>query len=280
LGDNRFSGTCFALTVITVVVSCAAAILYLARYGGYWAEGFVTVALTYFGLSTRSLAVENRKIYLALAENDLESARTAVGMVVGRETGSLDEKEICRASVETLAEGSVDGVVSPLFYLFIAGVPGLALFKAVSTLDSMVGYKNEKYIRFGWASARLDDLANLIPARLSVLFISLASLITAGRARPAFAHGVGEGSLLESPNAGYPEAAFAGALGVRLGGENRYHGKIVVKPILNETGDRPGKEHILRSIRLMTVTAVISFLFLFGIWYTVGQLTGSAGLYK
>lgn len=277
LGDGRFSGTCFTVTVVATVVSCTCAILFLAQFGGYWIKGAVTVVLIYFGLSTRSLAIENKKIYSALNQNDLALARKEVGMVVGRETDSLEENGICRASVETLAEGTVDGVISPLFFLFIGGVPGLALFKAASTLDSMVGYKNEKYVYFGWASARFDDLTNFIPARLSLLFISLAGPFAGAGIQAAFTNGLNQGSLLESPNAGYPEAAFAGALNVRLGGENRYQGKSVIKPILNGNGEFPQKKHIVQSIRLMTVTAIVSFSLFFGIWYTVGLLTGSMG---
>lgn len=271
LGNGRFSGFCFAVFVTGATAAGAAGILFGAGWLGYWAHGAASVALIYFGLSTASLAEESRKIVRSLERNDLEEARRFTGFVVGRDTDSLPEHELCRAGVETVSEGTVDGVISPLFYLILGGVPGLAFFKAASTLDSMVGHKTERYLRFGWASARLDDVLNFIPARLSVPVISLASLLTRGDAANAFLNGFREGPRLESPNAGFPEAAFAWSLGVRLGGENFYQGEPVSKPCLCEGGSIPRVDHVRRSIRLMTVSAVISFCFFFGIWYTLAS---------
>lgn len=269
LGDGRLSGVCFTFLVTGVTTAVATGILYGAGWLGYWIHGAACVGLIYFGLSTASLAEESRKIVRSLRRNDLEGARKYTGFVVGRDTDSLPEHELCRAGVETVSEGTVDGVISPLFYLILGGVPGLAFFKAASTLDSMVGHKTERYLRFGWASARLDDVLNFIPARVSVPVISLASLLTRGDAANALFNGFREGPRLESPNAGFPEAAFAWSLGVRLGGENFYQGEPVAKPYFCEAGSIPGVEHVSRSIRLMTVSAAISFCFFFGIWYTL-----------
>ena len=157
------------------------------------------------------------RVYYRLKDNDLAKARSLLSQVVGRDTGNLDEKEVARAAVETVGENFVDGILSPLFYAFIGGAPLALAYKAISTLDSMVGYKNERYLDFGWASAKLDDLANYIPARLSVLFLSLGSWIRGQDGLSAFRVSLRDGRKNASPNSGLPEAAIAGALGVRLG---------------------------------------------------------------
>jgi adenosylcobinamide-phosphate synthase len=155
----------------------------------------------------------------------LERGRSAVSHIVGRDPNALDEPGVARAAIESLAESTSDGVVSPLFWLLIGGLPGVLIYKAVNTADSMIGHKNERYLEFGWASARFDDLLNWIPARLAALVIAGASFLTR-RADPehAWTTALRDARKHDSPNAGWPEAAFAGALGLRLGGPRSYEG--------------------------------------------------------
>jgi adenosylcobinamide-phosphate synthase len=161
-----------------------------------------------------------------------------LAQIVGRDTESLDEKEVVRATIETIAENLSDAVIAPLFYLALGGPATMAAFKAVNTLDSMTGYRNERYREFGWASARMDDVANWIPARLTAALVWLCALLLRYDARRSIAVTLRDARLQPSPNAGYPEAAVAGALGVRLGGLNYYQGVASRKPYIGD-GGRP-----------------------------------------
>ncbi len=172
----------------------------------------------------------------------------------------MNQDEIIRATVETVAENSVDGIISPLFYAALGGAPLALAYKAINTLDSMVGYKNERYLYFGWFSAKLDDVANYIPARLSILLIPLASLILGKRALNILYTILRDGKKSPSPNAGIPEAGFAGALGIQLGGVNYYQGERISKPILGIEGKQRDQEDIIQAINLMWVVSSITFL--------------------
>ncbi len=212
----------------------------------------VQVILLFFCFSSKSLERAALKVFHALKNHDMEGARQAVSMIVGRQTNALDEAGVARAAVETTAENFVDGFLSPLFFAMIGGVPFALAYKMVNTLDSMVGYRNESYILFGRASARMDDVANFIPARVSVFIISLSAFLlsfkTGGK---ALRTGFSEGSLHKSPNSGYPEAAFSGALEVRLGGPNVYHGVLVEKPFIGSEFKDPERQKIVQACRLM-----------------------------
>ena len=191
------------------------------------------VVLTATTLASRELARAGFLVISAVDEGDIESARQRLAMIVGRDTANLDEKSILRAVMETLSENLSDGVIAPLFYLAVGGLPlGLA-YKAVNTLDSMVGYKNERYRYFGWASARIDDVFNYIPARISGVLIVLCAAFVC-RSRKSMVNSwktmYHDGNKHSSPNSGYPEAAAAGALGVKLGGPSTYFGTLVEKP--------------------------------------------------
>jgi adenosylcobinamide-phosphate synthase len=209
----RVSGGLFALSVIGA--SSFAVRLTLPRWSVYW---------VYSLLACRSLNNESSSVIAALQEGNLAEARRRLSLIVGRDTGHLDEQEILRAAIETVAENLNDGVVAPLFYLALAGQTGMAAYKAINTLDSMVGYRNDRYREFGWASARLDDLANFIPARLSAALICCCAPLVGGDLRRTLRIALRDGGSQPSPNAGFPEAAVAGALGVRLGGLNFYRG--------------------------------------------------------
>jgi len=188
-------------------------------------------------------------------------------MIIGRDVASLSANGVKRGCVETVAENLVDGVIAPLFFAAIGGAPLAVAYKMVNTLDSMVGYKNERYVLFGKASARMDDIANYIPARLSVPVIALAAQLLAGKGRVALTTAVAEGGNHSSPNAGYAEAAFAGVLGVRLNGPNYYSGERVDKPWL---GIRFSRETDIRHIRQACDLMFLSSL----LWVSVLTLIG------
>jgi adenosylcobinamide-phosphate synthase len=181
-------------------------------------------------LAQKSLRDAVRAVAAALTRS-LAEGRTAVSHIVGRDPEALDEAAVARAAIESLAESTSDGVIAPLFFLILGGLPGIALYKAVNTADSMIGHKTERHLQFGWAAARFDDLLNLIPARLTALLIAGAAFFLKG-AHPeaAWSTALSDAKKHESPNAGWPEAAFAGALGFRLGGPRSYGGEPVDLP--------------------------------------------------
>jgi len=211
-------------------------------------SGFVTATLHWGGfpvavywifscIAVRSLDDHAFQVIAALSRGNLEEARELVSQIVGRDTRDLSGTEVTRAVFETVAENMSDGIVAPLFFLAFLGIPGMVAYKAINTMDSMIGYKNPRYIRFGWAAARLDDLANYIPSRITAGLIVLAAAILRLRWRAALTVIRRDAHLQPSPNAGYPEAALAGALGVRLGGLNYYFGRPVQKPFLGDSID-------------------------------------------
>ncbi len=232
--SERFGG--ILLLVLTVGVTWASAWLVLkAAYRGHPYAGIaVAVYLSWTCLAARSLHRESRLVAEALEKEDVEGARHWLSRIVGRDTAKLDQPEIWRALVETVSENTSDGVIAPLFYLMIGGPPLSLAYKAVNTLDSMVGYKNERYIRFGWASARFDDVVNFIPARITGLMMILAAPFFGLSGPNALQIMLRDGRNHTSPNSGVPEAAAAGALGVRLGGRSWYFGKPVVKPTIGD----------------------------------------------
>jgi adenosylcobinamide-phosphate synthase len=256
LPSRRLAGV--LLTVVTVGLTMLlawgalrlAAIVHPVLYWTLW------VGLAWTCLATRSLHRESAVAIRALRAGDLPAARAALAMLVSRETGALDNDGVLRASLETVAENSSDGIVAPLFYLCLGG-PVLALgYKAASTLDSMVGYRNDKYLQLGWASARFDDLLNLIPARLTVLCMALAALPLRLRPLETLRMAWRDGGQSKSPNAGYPMAAAAGALGVQLGGAAVYFGRSEAKPTLGDPHEPLGVERYDEMIRLLYGTAL------------------------
>ncbi|MFN3466723.1 MAG: adenosylcobinamide-phosphate synthase CbiB, partial [Candidatus Brocadiales bacterium] len=218
----------------------------------------LSVVFLYFSLSLKCLGDEAKKVLSALEAGELDTARRRLSGIVGRDTQELGEDQIIRASVETVAENTVDGILSPLFYAFIGG-PALAMaYKAVNTLDSMIGYKNERYLHFGWAAARLDDLANYVPARFASRLIPLASLLAGLRYKECYFFALRDGGKHPSPNSGIPEAAFAGALGIQLGGPSTYGGILSDKPLLGEPIESMSTHKIKDSIKLAYITSFLA----------------------
>ncbi|MHB8989492.1 MAG: adenosylcobinamide-phosphate synthase CbiB [Desulfobulbia bacterium] len=225
-----------------------------------WLGTAASIVILYTTIATRDLVRHSTEVYVALQNGNLPEARKRVGMIVGRDTANLDQAGVTRAAVESVAESMVDGVTAPLFFALLGGPVGAMLYKAVNTMDSMFGYKNAQYRKFGWAAARLDDLANFIPARLTSLMIPAASfplrldpkrsLLTLLRDR--FAHA--------SPNSGHTEAAVAGALGVQLGGPNSYFGTVMEKPAIGDATRPLEPQDILRANRLMLLASALTLL--------------------
>jgi adenosylcobinamide-phosphate synthase len=211
--------------------------------------------LIYWGLAARGLRDAAHAVATA---PDLDSSRGALSRLVGRDTEGLERAEVDRACVESVAENTNDAVVAPLFWYALAGPVGMWVYKAINTLDSMLGYRNSRYERLGWASARLDDLAGLVPARLTWLLVAASALLVGERGSAALRIGWRDGRKHPSPNAAWGEAAMAGALGVQLGGWATYRGEPSLKPVLGEPAGPPETHTIERATRLLLVTALIA----------------------
>ncbi len=211
-------------------------------------------------LAARGLAGAAREVLHPLSRGDLNLARRRVAMIVGRDTDRMDAQEVIRATVETVAENIVDGFVSPLFYALIGGAPLAMAYRAVNTLDSMVGYRNDLYRDLGWASARLDDVANFFPARWAGLLLVAAAWLSGRRAREAWLTIKKDARQHPSPNSGIPEAAMAGALGIRLGGLNYYGGRISFRAYLNQSGQPPQIDHIRQAVDMLYLTAALAVI--------------------
>ena len=222
----------------------------------------LNVFLMYTCIAARCLADEGRRIYAALEEGDMEKSRRLLSMIVGRDTHRLDQSGITRGAVETVAENTSDGVIAPLFYMFLGGAPLAMAYKAVNTLDSMVGYKNERYLHFGKASARFDDVANYIPARLTGILTVLASIPMRLDFRGSLRIMIRDCRNHSSPNSGFPESAAAGALGVQLGGTNYYFGKPVEKPTIGDPSRPLEAKDIRAAIGLMYFSSILALILL------------------
>ena len=262
-GSLRLGGALFCAFLVVSTGVLAVGLLYLAQWIHPGLEFSLEVILIYFCISSRSLEDAAMEIHGILLQNNVVDARKKVAMVVGRDVTQYNEEGISRAVVETVAENLVDGVISPLFFAVIGGAPLALMYKMVNTLDSMVGYKDDRYIEFGSASARLDDVLNFIPARLSIPIIALATHILSGKGKRCLKIAILEGAHHSSPNAGYPEATFAGALAVKLNGPNYYNGKLVEKPYI---GVRFGKTSIADIKKACDIMMLSSFLWLIVVW--------------
>lgn len=255
--NERVSGAFFALTIITTAWLITFAITRAACGLNYYIGAAISIIVIYTTLSVKDLGVESLAVFNALSAGDLNKARTFLARIVGRDTSDLDEREIVRATVETVSEGIVDGIISPLFYAFLGGAPLAMAYKAVNTLDSMIGYKNKRYIYFGWAAARIDDIANFIPARLSLVFVTLASGISGHDPIKTWSIAMRDGRKNPSPNSGLPEAAVAGALGVRLGGLNYYNSIAVQKSYIGDDSKPLDRIHIKEAIGIAYITSAL-----------------------
>jgi adenosylcobinamide-phosphate synthase len=262
--SERLAGIAAAATLIAATISASWGLLKAARCISPVAGHVAAVWMLYTTLAVRDLWGHSRAVFKPLESGSLDQARAAVGRMVGRDTSELDEAGIVRASVESVAENSVDGVLSPIFYALLFGPVGAMAYKAVNTLDSMFGYRNERYLNFGWASARVDDILNFVPARLSVLFVFIGAVFPGGRPMQALRSVSRDAPKHLSPNAGYPEAAFAGALGVQLGGPLIRKGRPDSTPFMGDPLVSMNRECIHRANMLMIRSTLTGAVLLSG----------------
>ena len=246
---------------VVLLVYAAVWLLLMASFRVHEYAGFcVSVVLVYFTISVKALGDAARAVLARLASGDVAGARASLAMVVGRDTTGLSGEEVARAAVETVAENTSDGIVAPLFYVALGG-PALGMaYKAVNTLDSMVGYKNQRYRDMGWASARCDDMVNYLPARLTALLLIAAAVIARRDWRGAYAMMRRDARKHLSPNSGYPESAMAGALGVELGGPSLYHGVLRNAATLGEQKRPLTGNTIKEAVTMMYLASALMLL--------------------
>jgi cobalamin biosynthesis protein cobD len=264
LGENSslsrkykfFAGMILNITVISLTYG----ITYLIRRTSENSIIFTVaeIYLMYTIFSINSLAREGNRVYNILKEGNIERARKDLSYLVSRDTGTMDEKMIIRSTMETISENTVDGIVAPMLYMFLGGLPLSMTYKAINTFDSMVGYKNEKYMDFGKFSAKLDDVANFIPARITGILIVIASMILGYDYKNSLKIFIRDRKNHSSPNSGHAEAGVAGALGVQFGGRISYFGKEVDKPVIGDKIKDFELEDIKKNIKIMYVASFLS----------------------
>lgn len=266
--DERRAG-CITVVMTLVLTACGTTVLlvFSAAVHPSLLVG-VKVLLLYSVVASRDMSVHAANVKNLLENNNLPEARQAVGLIVGRDTQALDEEGITRATVESVAESIVDGVTAPVFYAFLFGPLGAVMYRAVNTLDSMFGYKNERYVKFGRAPARLDDVLNWIPARLTGLLIPLAAFVLGYKPRQAWRILQRDHDKQRSPNSGWPEAAAAGALGIQLGGSNVYFGKVMEKPAIGDA-EKPLDVTDISKINRLAIVAAALFVGLGGLFWWI-----------
>jgi adenosylcobinamide-phosphate synthase len=251
-----------AILMIAVVAASAAstwALVILASWAGTWAAAAVAVILAWTTIALRGLDSAAAAVERALRAGDLGRARREIRALVGRDPDSLDQGGLIRAAVESVAENCSDGVIAPMLYLFAGGPVAAMAYKAINTLDSMIGYEDERYRWFGRNAARLDDLANLLPARITAVCLIAASAVISRRPTQAYAACAASGSLHPSPNAGYPESAMAGALGIELGGDAVYRGEVEHRPALGINEREPMICDIANARAMMRLASMLAF---------------------
>jgi adenosylcobinamide-phosphate synthase len=279
-GNLYLAGLLTVIAVITSTGGVVALILYAAASISPTIEALAGVILLYTTIAARDLLRHGTEVYVLLKGHvDLAKARVAVGKIVGRDTGRLNEDGICRATIETVAENMVDGITAPFFYALLAScfaplvdvapiscaVFGAFVYKAVNTMDSMIAYKNERYLKFGRVAAKLDDAVNFFPSRLSGCCVIMAAFFLKLDYRRAAKVFLRDRLNHSSPNAGHTEAATAGALGIRLGGPSYYFNELVDKPYIGDATYEPVPEDIKKTNRLVVVGSLLFFVFPVGL---------------
>ena len=250
-GMTVFDGGCCVLLVFLTVGAVGGVIMHAAAWAGYYVYIALSVVMLYITITPDSLARDGKEIAGLLMTGDLVKARQKLSWIVGRDTDKLDEGEISRATIETVAENITDGILSPLFYFALGGPLGALLYRTANTMDSMLGYKNGRYIYFGRVAARLDDILNYIPARITALLLLAGAWILRYDVRRAWRIMRRDADKHPSPNGGYAEATVAGALGIRLGGNNYYGGVPEFREYMGDATQPMTWIHILSTVRLM-----------------------------
>lgn len=246
--------------VIVVLVSMMAASLIVSFFAAVSSilGSLVSIILIYLGIAARDMVDHSSAVYNELKTGSIEGARSEVAMICGRDADNLSDTEVVKATVESVGENSVDGAIAPILFAFIGGPVGLWGYKAVSTLDSMFGYKNEKYLQFGWASAKLDDILNFIPARIAGLMIVMSTGLVGGNSRQSYRIFMRDRKKHTSPNSAHGEAAMAGAIGIQLGGPSSYGGMVSDKPLIGDSLTNPIPEHILLANALLILSVILT----------------------
>ncbi|MEO9876487.1 MAG: adenosylcobinamide-phosphate synthase CbiB [Anderseniella sp.] len=242
--NRRFKGTCAAMMVIGTASGLAALLAAMSPDG--YVGVLIMAVLAWPLIAVRSMHEHVKAVSTPLKDGDIAASRQALSMIVGRDPSQLDEAGIARAGMESLAENTSDGIVAPVFWGVLFGLPGIAAYKAINTLDSMIGHRNERYEAFGWASAKTDDVVNSVPARLTGMLYVLVS----GNPARAMRVMMNNAHKHRSPNAGWPEAALAGALDVRLSGPRVYDGELSQEPWVNGAGRDADAEQLVLGLRL------------------------------
>ncbi len=258
----------FLVIIVTFISSIIPfLIIFFAGKISVWLQLIVQSIMSWQILATKSLKTESMKVYYSLKENDLEKARFNVSMIVGRDTSVLDDKGITKAAVETVAENTSDGIIAPLIFTAIGG-PVLGFFyKAINTMDSMIGYKNEKYINFGKFAAKLDDVVNFIPARISAYLMIVASFFLRYDYKNALKIYKRDKKNHASPNSAHTEACCAGALNIQLAGDAIYHGKLYKKPFIGDNNREIQYDDIKKANKLLYVTAFVGLFIFLGLGF-------------
>ena len=277
---ERIAGCVLWFCVVIASVGIPWGLLYLAGKVSFWLQFALETFWCYQLLAGKCLKDESRKVYVRLVNHNLEGARHAVSMIVGRDTGNLSEAGVTKAAVETVAENTSDGVIAPLIFMLIGGAPLGFFYKAVNTMDSMVGYKNEKYLHFGRAAAKLDDVMNFFPARISALLMVGTAFISGKsyNGKQAWRIWRRDNRKHASPNSAQTESVCAGALGIQLAGDASYFGKVVKKPYIGDPTRAVEPEDIRRSHTLLYMTAVLALVVfevvkvLVCLWYFIVQV--------
>lgn len=257
---ERTAGVILSVIVLSVSTALPAVLLLVCYRLHFWLGIVGESAMCYYLLAARCLRDESMKVYRALAAGDTEGARRAVSMIVGRDTDALAAEGITKAAVETVAENTSDGVTAPMFYIMLGGAAAGFFYKAANTMDSMLGYKNERYLRFGCFSAKLDDALNYLPSRLTALLMILSAYLSGMDGGNAYRIWRRDRLNHASPNSAQTEAVCAGALGVMLAGDAVYFGKLVKKQTIGDDLRRVTPEDIPAANRLMYVTSVLMLL--------------------
>jgi adenosylcobinamide-phosphate synthase len=266
--NEKTAGVLLVLSIVFTVFMLAHFIIWVSSTLSPSLSVIASIILIFFSISAKQLCIEGIKVYLYLETNQIENARNQLKNLVGRDTHNLTNPEIIRATIESLAENLTDGIIAPLFYSFIGGAPLAVTYRAINTLDSMVGYKDKKYKNFGWASAKLDDIINFIPARISSLCICLSSFLLKRDLKHTIRIFIRDRRNHPSPNSGYTQSAMAGALGVRLGGKSYYNSKVVIKPYIGDSTRNIISSDIKTSVKLIYLSSFI-FLFLGCLFYYI-----------
>ncbi|NLL71258.1 MAG: cobalamin biosynthesis protein CobD [Epulopiscium sp.] len=255
---EKIAGIFLLGTTVGLTYGISFFLLKILHQRNAWAYSIGECFLLWTCFAARCLQKESMKVYHALQAKDLKKSRYLLSYIVGRDTENLSEQEILRATVETILENTSDGVIAPLFYMFLGGAPLALAYKAINTLDSMVGYQNEKYKNLGWASAKVDDVVNYLPARWTGVLFVLVAFFLRYDGVSSFHIMKRDGKKHASPNSGYPEAAGAGALRIQLGGSSQYFGKKIEKPTLGEAHRLLENQDIKRANKMMYGSLILA----------------------